>query len=63
VKEGSRRMSTTKEGRKHSRGLRDEFQSPDKAKRKYLASICDENIEFPKAGCCDLTYMMTKELG
>jgi hypothetical protein len=53
----------SEEGRKHSRRLRNQFQSPDKAKTKYLASTCDENIEFPRAGCYDLTYMMTKKLG
>ena len=51
------------EGRKHSRKLRDQFQSPDKAKTKYLASICEETLEFPRAGCYDLTHMMTKKLG
>lgn len=50
------------DGRKHSRKLRNEFQSPDKAKTKYLARISDETIEFPRAGCYDLMYMMTKKL-
>jgi hypothetical protein len=34
-----------------------------KAKKEYLACICDEFLEFQSTGHYDLMYMQTKELG
>jgi hypothetical protein len=52
------------EGRKNYRRMRNELKrATDNAKKKYPESICDEIIEFQRAGLYDLMYMKTKELG
>jgi hypothetical protein len=52
------------EVRKNYRRLRNELKrASDNAKKEYLESICDEIIEFQKAGRYDLMYMKKKELG
>jgi hypothetical protein len=34
----------------------------DKAKKEYLETICNENIEFQRTGHYDLMYMMYLEM-
>jgi len=54
----------TEEGRKNYRRLRNELKrATDNAKKEYLENICNEIMEFQRAGCYDLMYMTTKELG
>jgi hypothetical protein len=63
MNEGNGRMSTTKDGRKNYRRLRNKLKrATDNAKKEYLESICDEIIEFQRTGRYDLMYMKTKEL-
>jgi hypothetical protein len=38
-------------------------RATDKAKKKYLESICDKVTEFPRRGHYDLMYVKLKELG
>jgi hypothetical protein len=49
------------ERRKNYRKLRNELKrATDNPKKKYLAGICDEIIEFERTGRYDLTYRKTK---
>jgi len=59
-----RKNVNTDEGWKNYRRLRNELKrATDNAKKEYIENICNEIMEFQRAGNYDLRHMNTKELG
>ena len=52
------------QGKKNYRSVKNDLKTAIfVAKKKYLESVCEEIMEFKRAGRYDLTYMKTNELG